>query len=522
MNMHLLWIPTASFILCLILTPLARTLARRIGLVDGPDGRRKMQQKAVPVAGGLAILVSTTTVLGIALLLPRSGPEASSVEPGRLVGLLLAALIICGVGVADDYGYLRGRHKILGQFLAVLVVLLSGVQVRNVNLFSLEIELGLLSAPFTIFFLLGAINSLNLIDGMDGLLGTVALIVTGSFALLAILGKHWKAAWVALALAGAVLAFLRYNLPPASIYLGDSGSMLIGLVVGVLAIQSSLKSPATVALMTPLVLMTIPIVDTTAAILRRKLTGRSLYATDRGHIHHCLLHRGFSHWKVLLLVSSLCLVTVLGTLASLTYRNEMLALLSASVVVVVLVVTRLFGHVEFKLLQKRLTSIVLSLCRIPGSTTVKQVSMQLQGSNDWGSLWLRLTDRASELGLVFVRLDINAPAIQEGFHGRWDCGERLADDERLWRADIPLTAHGQVIGRVEFSSPKGQGCLVTKIDAVSKLISEIELAVSAHLVRREITVPEPSPDRNPVLAVSGRRRAAAAGELAITGHAGNP
>jgi UDP-GlcNAc:undecaprenyl-phosphate GlcNAc-1-phosphate transferase len=476
-----LWIPLASFLLCLAVTPLARMLARRIGLVDHPDGRRKLQYQPIPVAGGLAILFSAATVLGVALLIMPAG-SPRPLEGNRLLGLLLGCLVICAVGVADDLGCLRGRHKLLGQLVAAGVVLVFGVQVQSVNLFSATIELGLLSAPFTLFFLLGAINSLNLIDGMDGLLGTVALIVMGAFAVLAFLGNHWTAAYVGLALAGAILAFLRYNLPPASIYLGDCGSMLIGLVVGVLAIQSSLKAPATIALATPLAIMTIPILDTTAAILRRKLTGRSLYATDRGHIHHCLLHKGFSHWSVLLLVSSLCLVTVVGALASLTYRSELLALLSASIVVVLLVVTRLFGHVELKLLGKRLAAVALSLFRGPPRGSVQQSSIHLQGSIDWSDYWDRLTACAIELGLTTLRLDLNAPAIQEGYHGRWVRCDGPVDEDRLWQAEIPLTAVGQVIGRVEFSSIKGEGCLVTKIGVVEKLLSQIELEVSALVV----------------------------------------
>src|SRR5437868_2212657 len=154
-----------------------------------------------------------------------------------------------------------------------------------------------MAVPVTLFLLLGAIGSLNLIDGMDGLLSTVGVLVSLAVAGMAVMGGHWLAACAAVALAGALLGFLRYNFPPATIFLGDSGSMLIGLVLGVLAIKSALKTPTTVALMAPAVLLTIPIFDTFAAILRRKLTGRSIYSTDRGHLHHCLLSRGLSRWR---------------------------------------------------------------------------------------------------------------------------------------------------------------------------------------------------------------------------------
>src|SRR5262249_45160095 len=130
---------------------------------------------------------------------------------------------------------------------------------------------------------------------------------------------------------------------------GDAGSMVIGLVIGVLAIRSSVKGPATVALAAPMALLIIPIFDTTAAIVRRKLTGRSIYSTDRGHLHHCLLRNGLSRLGVLGLVSSLCLLTVLGVLASIAWNNEALALLSAAAPIAILILTRLFGHAELML-----------------------------------------------------------------------------------------------------------------------------------------------------------------------------
>src|SRR5204863_5259620 len=133
----------------------------------------------------------------------------------------------------------------------------------------------------------------------DGLLSSVGLIICLAMGSMAFLTGSWATACVAMALAGAMLGFLRYNFPPASIFMGDCGSMLVGLVVGVLAIQGSLKGPATAALAAPLALLTIPIFDTLAAIVRRKMTGRSVYATDRGHLHDCMLQRGLTARHVL-------------------------------------------------------------------------------------------------------------------------------------------------------------------------------------------------------------------------------
>jgi UDP-GlcNAc:undecaprenyl-phosphate GlcNAc-1-phosphate transferase len=467
-----------SLVACLLLTPLARGLARRCGLVDRPDGRRKMHDRAIPVAGGLAILVSSVAVLAAAAVVPNPLQEALAAQGGTLFGLLLGAVTICAIGVADDARGLRGRHKLLGQLLAVGIVLGSGVLVDSLEVFGWRIELGVLALPFTAFWLLGAINSLNLLDGMDGLLGSIGLIVCLALALLAGAYGHGAAAGVAVVLAGSLLGFLRYNFPPASVFLGDSGSMLVGLTVGVLAIQSSLKGPATAALAAPVALLILPIFDTTAAIVRRKLTGRSLYTTDRGHLHHCLLRTGLSSRGVLLLVAVLSLVTVGGVLASIAWKSEPLALLSALVVVAILVLTRLFGHAELLLVHKRCTALAVSLLKPPAGQRVQQLEVRLQGTGDWKELWARLTAHALELNLKSVRLDVNAPAIQEGYHARWDRHHDEGESSEVWRAEMPLSAAGQSVGRLEITGLRSDGFAWNTMAAVARLVEEIESAVS--------------------------------------------
>ncbi len=156
---------------------------------------------------------------------------------------------------------------------------------------------------------------------MDGLLSSMGALLSLAMAVLAAASGYTETAAVAVALAGALLAFPCFNFPPASIFLGDCGSMLVGLVIGVLAIHSSLEAPATVALAAPAALLVIPIFDTPAAITRRTLTGRSITTTDRGHIHHCLLRTGLSARRVLGVVAGVCLLVVVGTLSSLAFND---------------------------------------------------------------------------------------------------------------------------------------------------------------------------------------------------------
>jgi UDP-GlcNAc:undecaprenyl-phosphate GlcNAc-1-phosphate transferase len=477
----LLSIFAVSLALSLALTPLIRTLAIRVRLVDKPDGRRKMHDFPVAVAGGMILLISMTAALALVLFatgaLPGPG-ETGSFRPWDLLGLLLASLLICGLGVADDYHYLRGRHKLLGQVFAAGIVIAFGVEFQSINLFGQPIDLGIFAVPFALFLLLGAINSLNLIDGMDGLLSTVGVIVSLSLAGMALMGGHWLAACVAVALAGALIGFLRYNFPPASIFLGDSGSMLIGLVLGVLAIKSSLKTPTTVALMAPAALLTIPIFDTCVAILRRKLTGRSIYSTDRAHLHHCLLSRGLSRWRVLCLVAGFCLLTGFGALLSLALNNEMLALLSSLAVVTILVVCRLFGHTELRLLRQRVQSLVGSFLRGPNEGEARQVEVRLQGSVAWGELWLAISACGQMLNLRSINLDVNAPAIFEGYHASLQRSPAQGDDSETWRAEIPLVAQGQTIGRLQVVGEQDEEPVWQKIATLARLVQDFEFTAA--------------------------------------------
>lgn len=479
----LLTILGLSLLASLCLTPVARHFARRFGLVDHPDGRRKIHARETPVAGGLALFVSATFAVGLGVGIANPLQSQLIAHSRTLLGLLGAGAIICVVGVIDDYGKLRGRHKLLGQIFAALIVIGSGMVVRNVRFFDWHVELGLLAIPFTLLWLLGAINSLNLIDGMDGLLSSVGLIILLGLSAMAVIGGQWAAACVAVALAGALLGFLRYNFPPATIFLGDSGSMLIGLVVGTLAIESALKGPATVALAAPLAVLAVPFFDTFAAIVRRKLTGRSIYTTDRGHLHHCLLRRGLSNRRALFAIAFFCTMTVLGALASVAFQNELLAVLTALVVFGILIVSRLFGYAEFLLIKERLAALAVSFMYRGDHGRTHQTAVRLQGTADWQALWQALATCAEQLPLKSLRLDVNAPFLHEGYHASWDRFGGAAEDNTLWRAEIPLTAtNGQLVGRLEMVGFPSQEPIWSQMAALLRVVEEFDtpLGQAAH------------------------------------------
>lgn len=447
------------------LTPMMRELARMLNIVDRPDGRRKLHARPTPLGGGMAIFaaMALTAVVAMALL-----PEVRALmarESRFLWGLVAAGTAIVTVGLLDDRLQLRGRQKLLGQIMAAALLASSGLYVRRIVLFDFPIDLGVMAVPFTIFWIVGAINALNLIDGMDGLAGSVGVVLSLAIAVMAWMTGHAADALVALTLAGAIAGFLVYNLPPASVFLGDSGSMLIGLVLGALAIHSSIKGAATVALAAPTVIWAIPILDVSMAIIRRKLTGRSIYETDRGHLHHCLQRSGHSGPKTVLLIAALCTATCVGALIGVAQNSEWLALLTVLVVVAVLVVCRVFGTAEFLLMWTRAKSITRSMMKLPrqDETTPRLPERaRLTGTRDWDDLWETVTVYAERFDLSLVQLNVNLPALNEEYHVHWH--RRRGGPEHLeWTTEIPLLAGDVTVGRLRIRGQPSEGSVCSWI-----------------------------------------------------------
>jgi UDP-GlcNAc:undecaprenyl-phosphate GlcNAc-1-phosphate transferase len=458
----------------LALVPLLRLVALRVGLVDRPDGRRKLQTRAVPKAGGLAVLCATVLTLA---LIAAFRPEVVAALSGdaRFWSLFVAASFIGLVGLADDFRGLRGRHKLVGQLIAVSILIFpGGLYVGSVRLFGLEVELGALGLAFTAFWLLGCINALNLIDGMDGLLGIVAAIVCLTLAVVGALTGKWLVAVVAATMAGSLLGFLVFNLPPARVYLGDCGSMVIGLVVGAISIESSFKGPTAAALAAPAALLIIPILDTGAALVRRVLTGRSIYTTDRGHVHHCLLRRGMSRGAVLAVVGGLSLVAAGGGVLSYVFGTDQFALVGAAAVTATLLLTRWFGTGEVRLLIERGRAVLAAFQHGQTADRSHALEVHLQGNAAWNEVWLRLTEAAEGLRLRALRMDVNLPAIHEGYHARWQRFGAAGEADRCWRAEVPLFMGEQVIGRLTAVGCRDGGSAWFKLARLAAIVDQAE------------------------------------------------
>jgi UDP-GlcNAc:undecaprenyl-phosphate/decaprenyl-phosphate GlcNAc-1-phosphate transferase len=272
-----------------ISTPVVKTLAWRIGAIDEPR-ERGLHQFPTPRLGGLAIIVGVLAA-GIAFL-----PHDHQTR-----GILIGAAVIVAVGVADDLLDLSADVKLAGQVLAAVVPVASGVRVETMTLpFLGHLDLGTAAYPLTVFGLVAVMNMVNFIDGVDGLAAGVCTIAAITFAVIALSLDRNAAGVLAMLTAGAALGYLRHGFHPASIFLGDSGSNLLGYMLATVAVQGALKTNAVIALVFPLVILAVPILDSSFVVAKRIKHGKPVHVADRWHFHHRFANIGFSQRRTVL------------------------------------------------------------------------------------------------------------------------------------------------------------------------------------------------------------------------------
>jgi UDP-GlcNAc:undecaprenyl-phosphate/decaprenyl-phosphate GlcNAc-1-phosphate transferase len=397
-----------AFATSFCLTAVARVVARRTGMLDRPDGRRKSQSEPMPLLGGVAVYLSLLVTIAVARW--GLGWEWLAADDRFVVLLLVSGGLFCAVGLWDDRVGLRPRTKLLGQILACLPFVLWGRSVDSIHVFDTQIALGLLGALFTVFWLVACSNVINLVDGLDGLAGTIGVICCAAVAALSNMQGFNAPLALGLVVAASLCGFLLHNWPPASIYLGDSGSLMIGFLIGALAIESSVKKATGFALAIPLVLVSVPVFDTCMAILRRKLNGKAIGEADRGHIHHYLQDRGLSRAKSLLVISALCLVMAGVTLVSAYFQNDKLALGLCLTLLALLIVGRVFGYDETILFFRYIQAMSTLLATTSGvlQTQLAVDRMVRAKGIDPFDHWRELTQRVEAMGghsLEFVCQD---------------------------------------------------------------------------------------------------------------------
>ena len=465
-----------AFLIGLIVTPVVRRGAIAVGLIDRPDAFRKIHAKAIAYGGGLGVLLTVTVSLIVFASLSDTWFMRATDRTLEFVGLASAGALICLIGLWDDYLGLGGKKKLLGQAIASSIVLATGPAVQDISLFGWPLHLGVFVYPALLVWLLFAINSVNLIDGMDGLASSVAISMAAALAIIGLWNGHPAEAVVALALAGSLFAFLVYNFFPASICRGDAGSMMIGLGVGSLLLWSTISPSGDVPILVSMAVMTIPLFDTSAAVIRRKFTGRSIYTVDRGHIHHCFRRNGMNVRTTMSCIALLSVVAGLGAIASVVVGGDVFAVLGMISVIGVLAMTKSFGHSELLLLFRHAQAFLLSFIT---PSDKHDVRIQLQGETNWEGLWDELKTTAQRLSLSRVRLDVNLPAKHEGYYAEWKSRSKKAD-EAPWLTVVPLIGNsGRSIGRVELAGDRSEiPSFPVWMSKIGELLEQVELRVA--------------------------------------------
>jgi UDP-GlcNAc:undecaprenyl-phosphate GlcNAc-1-phosphate transferase len=287
-----------------VLAPLLRDHAQKLQLIDSPSEERKIHADPIPRTGGVAIFLGFIVAITIPAFLNNPIANIFHDQFPMVIALLLPCFLMFLLGLVDDIWHLKAPTKLSYQILIAVVCFSTTVRITTIfNPFEgANIILGGLALPITICWLVGITNAFNLIDGMDGLSAGSALFATLSMILVALIQDHILVAVLACALAGAIIGFLKYNFNPATVFMGDSGSLFIGFLLAAMAVHGAQKSATVVAIAIPMVSFGLPILETLLSMARRFLAGQSIFTADRRHIHHQLLAKGFSHKKVVIVL----------------------------------------------------------------------------------------------------------------------------------------------------------------------------------------------------------------------------
>lgn len=321
-----------AMLVSFLLTPHIKKLAFTIGAVDKPDNR-KVHTRIMPRLGGLAIYIGFMIAVAASMELNKD-----------IFGVLLGGTVIVIIGILDDMYSLPAKIKLLGQIFAAAILVLFGIQIEWVNNpFGGYIYTEYFSIPLTIFWVISFTNVVNLIDGLDGLAAGVSAIASFTVILVAAQMGYYHVAILTAALAGGIVGFIRYNFNPATIFMGDTGSMFIGYMLAAISVLGAVKTAATIALIVPAIALGLPIMDTAFAIMRRYSNGRPIFQPDKGHLHHRLLAMGMNQKQAVLLMYGITALLGIGAVLWAEFDGFYAALIIAAIFTAVAVGAKKIG-----------------------------------------------------------------------------------------------------------------------------------------------------------------------------------
>lgn len=371
----------APIAISLIITPLIRLIAKKLNILDLPS-KRKTHKKPIPLLGGIPIFIAFNLTIFLGILFNFEHLE--KFYTSKWISIFIAQLIILGIGIYDDIKKTKPWVKFLFQIFAGSLLIVSGFGINLMtNPFTgNSVHLGFLSIPITILWVVGITNALNLIDGLDGLATGTSFIACITIFVIAYTYQNIGIALVSLILAGSILGFLRYNFYPAKIFLGDSGSLLLGFLLAILSLKGSHKGAVMVAILAPILILGLPIIDTLLTMIRRFLKpvhsvnyqnengklknlfskGLLIFEADKDHIHHRLLKIGFSQKKVVIILYGICVILCVLAFVTIAWKNLNIILFLATIIIASFIGIKSLKYKEFRILENGL---LLPLFDIP-------------------------------------------------------------------------------------------------------------------------------------------------------------
>jgi len=476
-----------SFLVCFLLTPLVRNSLNRAGLLDAPDGTRKRHQQPVPRLGGVPIMSAVVLSLALFAAAPVPGADIFRSQWPTLAPLLPAVGLVFLIGVLDDLIALRPWQKLLAEVAAASWAYWGGI--RIVDLFGLgAVHAFWFSYPVTVLWLVGCANAFNLIDGMDGLASGVGFFATCTMFIAAL---HQSSALVlgmlTAALGGALLAFLRFNFNPASMFLGDSGSLTIGFLLGLCGVLWSQKSVTLLGMTAPLMALAFPILEAGISVARRFLRGDPIFNADRGHIHNRLVELGLTPRRAVLVLygvtSVFAMVSLLVSVPQFRFGGLVIILFCA----VSWIGVQHLGYVEFTEARKIILSGTVRQL-IGSQTKIRGYRWALERAASLDECWDLTVQTMRELGFDHVELVLPSGARYAGW--LHDPGSALSLGS-CWTVRIPLDKTGESWVQLSRHIDRGEGYLM--LHAVVETVREVLPAKIAAEQSRLQRIPETLP-----------------------------
>ena len=418
-----------SMLIAAVATPAVVLLAKRLGAMDKPGGR-KTHSKATPRLGGLAVSLGFLVPLVAIWFLGNHISILLHGDSFRLLMVLAAAMIVLALGVLDDLRAVKAKHKLLVEIMIALVLCSLNIRITQLHIpGGFEINLGWWGWPLTVIWIVGITNAANLIDGLDGLAAGIAAIACAPIAVLAIAGGQMLAAFVMLSLLGALLGFLIYNFNPAKIFLGDSGSLFVGFLLASVSVHCSVKSTLAVGIAAPLLALGVPLFDTLGSIIRRFLERRSVFCPDSGHLHHRLIRLGLTQRRAVLLMYTATLITTAAGIIMMFSRQSSEVPLFLGGIIVLIALFRLGGGMR---IRKTLALTKANLDRQRECRRTKRIYDDLEVRVSCVStvpeLWTLFEDLAQQFNLKVLELQLSQLPESKDYY-RYQLPGQLADPD---------------------------------------------------------------------------------------------